>query len=166
VTGTWGSRWRRFDDANQRISDRIYGWAWRYLTPVAALFMLIFAGIDAGPSWQARFGEQGMRGVVVVTSEECTHMRYSGRTCDHYGNFRSDDGTDNRSHVLLATGFGLVKVGDRRIAYDTGDRAAIYPPNGGEDWAITGAFLLGGAALLAAWSFLVGRPMYRRFRGR
>ena len=39
MTGTWGSRWRRFDDANQRISDRIYGWAWRYLTPVAALFM-------------------------------------------------------------------------------------------------------------------------------
>jgi hypothetical protein len=53
------------------------------------------------------------------------------------------------------------------VAYDNGDRAAVYPAGGGHDWIYVSLFGAGTVVLLVAWLWSVpGGFIRRRGRGR
>ena len=113
------------------VSRWLYGW--RGLRLLAVL-ILPFIAADIGPAYAARFGE-GTLGVFVAERKEC------GRAgCSWYGDFRSDDGQIVRSDVLLASGDDPSSAGEEVRAKDTGNRAAVYPVDGGWDWLFLSLF--------------------------
>jgi hypothetical protein len=125
---------------------------------VVAVFILFFAVQDIGPSWRARFGESGTPGTFTAMEEDC-----SGRGgCSYWGEFVSDDGSIVRRDVILGSGHGDVTVGDSTLAYDVGDRAAVYPPGGGHDWIFVTLLLMGSVLFLGAWIWFVALLALRR----
>lgn len=151
MSGKRSSGWQRWKERDQALADRSWSWMWRYLAPVAAVFMLFFVVQDVGPSFRARFGDEGIRGHVTVTSEDC-----SGRGgCSFEGDFESDSGTVRREAVVLASGFHDESVGAVLVAYDVGNRAVVYPPGGGQDWIYTTLLAIGAVVVLVLWCLTV-----------
>jgi hypothetical protein len=139
--GGW-ARWRAWD---QRTADRMWSGLWWAGVPLFVLFVTPFVLMDIGPAYAARHG--GTPGTFVVRHEDC-----GGRGgCSYYGDFRSDDGRVARHDVLMASGGDVHAVGDESRAVDTGDRAVVYPPGGGQDWLFTTAFLVGLVVVGTAW---------------
>lgn len=139
-----------------RASDKFWGFVWRYLTPFIAAFVIYQAGSSIGPAWRAHQGD-GIRGMVTVTQRDC-----SGRGgCSYTGDFVSDNGKDRRQDVGLASGFSNLAVGVRVVAFDNGDPDNVFPPGGGEDWILTGLFLVGSIIALLAWIYLVAMKRTR-----
>ncbi|SEM08492.1 hypothetical protein [Streptacidiphilus jiangxiensis] len=149
----------RVEAAWSRRDRRFRRWTWRYLTPVAALLLVLMGAMDIGPTWSAHLGG-GTRGTFTVTSVEC------GRSCDWAGDFVSDDGTDTRVGVGLGSGGDVHHVGDRIRAVDTGDHINVYPAGGGHDWIATTLLTGFGAVLLVQWIRTVPLRSLRARRAR
>ena len=111
-----------------------------------AIVTLPFGLLDVGPAYAAHHRE-GTPGVFVAQRRECR-----GRAgCGWYGDFRSLDGRVERDNVLIDSGDEPWSVGHVVKAQDTGDRAVVYPADGGWDWLIVSLVILLDVGILAHW---------------
>jgi hypothetical protein len=141
------------------FGERVAEWGWLVLwwvgVPLFAAFTLPYVLQDIGPAYRAEFGH-GTPGVFTATARDC------GKTCTSTGDWIADDGTRTRRDVVLATGAGAPRPGESVPAIDTGDRAGVYPAEGGWDWLLVTGFLVGICGTVLTWTYL----LVRRFRER
>jgi hypothetical protein len=119
---------------------------WWVAVPLACVLIVYYAVQDIGPAYEARFGTEGVEGTFVVQREECD------RSCVQYGTFTADDGSVLRTDVLIGSGAGGPAIGETIRAKDTGDRAVVYPLDGGWDWLFTTLLTLGALAGITIWA--------------
>jgi hypothetical protein len=133
-------------DGGMRFVAKLRRWfAIRRVVRVVSLVVLPFVLTDVGPAWAAHL-RHGTAGQFVAVRQECS--RYG---CDWYGTFTSLDGRVTRDDVLLASGGDASFAGDVVAAQDTGDRAVVYPANGGWDWLLTSAFVALAVGVIIHW---------------
>jgi hypothetical protein len=129
-----------------------------WVIPLSMVVVLAFVIVDIGPAWAARFGH-GTHG--TFTAQHCQDRRGG---CFWSGTFISGDRRDKRTEVGLGGGNNVTHVGQQVPAIDTGDRAIVYPANGGHDWAWTTFGLVFSLAYLVYWATCMPGSVLRRAR--
>lgn len=108
---------------------------------------IVYGSMLAGPAWAAAHG-RGVPGSLTVTSESC------GKSCDYYGDFRSDNGRYVFKDVNLIGDSG--PVGSKVPAYYEGD-----DPNPAEVYGHGWGGVASAGTFLGAGLFLAGPSLLR-----
>ncbi|MBO0867039.1 MAG: hypothetical protein J2P15_00600 [Micromonosporaceae bacterium] len=134
-----------------RWRERILWVMFAFVLPLFSIVLLVFLARDAGPAVRAGLGD-GRAGTLHLTQKTCLP-----HSCSWFGTFRSDDGTEVRSHVLMQDyPPGGAKVGDDIRARDTGDRSGVFAETGSRAWlfmaflaVLSGGYLIGSTVWVA-----------------
>ncbi|MER5862934.1 hypothetical protein [Kitasatospora sp. NPDC002040] len=128
--------------------------------PFIAVVGLVKAAPDLVPAWEARSGS-GVIGTFTAARESCSHG-----SCDHYGSWRSADGTSTRTDVILYDSPDSMRVGQTAEARDSGARGGVFSTtDGGSAILLVTGFAVGGVAAAIAWPVFLWRT-WRTWRAR
>jgi hypothetical protein len=147
---------------NERIGAKWDSFSWRYVVPIVAVIMIGLVITQLPSAYRARFTSDGIPGTFTVVSVDCT----LGLKCSASGFFISDDDSVLLDNVGWGGSARGLNVDDDVPAVDTGNDAAVYPPqSGGGDWLFYSWAAFVAAVTLIGWVAWAARRLLRRRLG-